>query len=337
MEKLQVLNEDDPNYEIKEKLLNKASSKLGRCSRLYLWINESYVNQIFFIDSVDEATKIKEDCSKGIIKTSNELKGAMKRDINLIVEARKSMKDQKKIKKGQEYQIKLEDMPETSEFIKFNRISVALIESIPKALMSQAAALSYFCMIMSMILNAGLISILYPFAVFGYALMEEGRPGKWFWNTMSSYTIIILFIKLIAQLDIWFAIELANPYYTANSYLILGIDRVEGILNLLVYILPEFLVLSFVWTQQFYEILVGLHDVREIEMENIQQARERFLAQFSEQAKKVMSASQRPKPKQTQKAAGPIKEEAVGDDGLTYTQRSEFFLNELKNLKQQQR
>jgi hypothetical protein len=67
-------------------------------------------------------------------------------------------------------------MPETSEFIKFNRISVALIESIPKALLSQAAALSYLFMILSMILNAGLISIVYPFAVFGYALMEEGRP-----------------------------------------------------------------------------------------------------------------------------------------------------------------
>ena len=100
MEKLHVLNEDDPNYEIKQKLFNKASGKLGRCARLYLWINENYVNQVFFIDSVDEATKIKDDCSKGILKSSNDLKSAMKRDINLIVEARLSNGEQKKIKKG---------------------------------------------------------------------------------------------------------------------------------------------------------------------------------------------------------------------------------------------
>lgn len=88
-------------------------------------------------------------------------------------------------------------MPETSEFIKFDRITVSVFESMLMALLSQAAALSYFFMILSMILNAGLVSIIYPFAVFGYALMEEGRPGKWFWNMMSSYTIVILTLKLI--------------------------------------------------------------------------------------------------------------------------------------------
>jgi hypothetical protein len=82
------------------------------------------------------------------------------------------------------------------------------MDSIPNALLSQAAAISYFFMILSMILNAGLVSIIYPFAVFGYALMEEGRPGKWFWNMMTSYTIVILTLKLIVQLDLWYAIGL---------------------------------------------------------------------------------------------------------------------------------
>jgi len=61
-------------------------------------------------------------------------------------------------------------------------------------------------MILSMILNAGLISILYPLGVFGYALMEEGRPGRHFWNFMSAYTLFILFMKLIVNLDIWYAV-----------------------------------------------------------------------------------------------------------------------------------
>lgn len=65
--------------------------------------------------------------------------------------------------------------------------------------------------------------------------------------------------------------------YWQNKYLI-GLVRVEGILQLLVYILPEFLVLSFIWAQQFYEILAGLHEFREIEVEDISQARERFVS-----------------------------------------------------------
>jgi hypothetical protein len=104
-------------------------------------------------------------------------------------------------------------MPETSEFIKFSRISVALIESIPMALLSQAAALSYLSMILSMILNAGLVSIFYPFAVFGYALMEEGRPKSQFWSIMSIYTIFVLALKFIVQLDMWYAMGMDHTYY----------------------------------------------------------------------------------------------------------------------------
>lgn len=103
-------------------------------------------------------------------------------------------------------------MPETREFLMFGRLAVAVLDSVPNALLSQAAAISYFFMVLSMILNAGLISILYPAFVFGYALMEEGRPGKWFWNMMTSYTIVILFLKLIVQLDLWYAIGIQSAY-----------------------------------------------------------------------------------------------------------------------------
>jgi hypothetical protein len=71
-------------------------------------------------------------------------------------------------------------------------------------------------MIVSMILNAGLISILYPFAVFGYALMEEGRPKNLFWTFISNYTLFILTMKLIVQLDIWFLLGVADTYYSLD-------------------------------------------------------------------------------------------------------------------------
>ena len=54
------------------------------------------------------------------------------------------------------------------------------------------------------------------------------------------------------------------------------------------YILPEFIILVAVWTQQFYEILLGVHENREIDLENISEARDRFLRQFNEQTMKIM-------------------------------------------------
>ena len=62
---------------------------------------------------------------------------------------------------------------------------------------TNCATFAYIFMITSQIVNAGLVSILYPFAVFGYALMEELRPGKLFWDLMLKYTLFILFAKFV--------------------------------------------------------------------------------------------------------------------------------------------
>ena len=59
--------------------------------------------------------------------------------------------------------------------------------------------------------------------------------------------------------------------------MIFGLNRTEGIIPLFVYILPEVLVLSFLWAQQFAEILNGVHEMREIELEDIQEAKQRFV------------------------------------------------------------
>lgn len=42
--------------------------------------------------------------------------------------------------------------------------------------------------------------------------MEEGRPGKKFWEIMLFYTVFILFAKFIFQLDIW----LTDPTLVQN-------------------------------------------------------------------------------------------------------------------------
>jgi hypothetical protein len=58
-------------------------------------------------------------------------------------------------------------------------------------------------MIVSMMKNAGLISLIYPFVVFGYALMEEINPKKRIWYLLMMYTQILIIFKFVFQLSFW--------------------------------------------------------------------------------------------------------------------------------------
>jgi len=57
-------------------------------------------------------------------------------------------------------------------------------------------------MLMSLRTNAGLVSLLYPFVVFGFALLEETRPGKFFWRCMLGYSLAVLFLKYVMNLNL---------------------------------------------------------------------------------------------------------------------------------------
>lgn len=217
MQKLRLLNEEDPNYERKETSMKKITASLPILARWYLKINKSYVTQALFIQNVNEATKVKNQAAKGIIRTSCDLIFIMKKEINLFVD--KEIEAEAKIerenrdkhiitkKKKDEDKITLKDLPETKEFVKFSRIWITLLGVIPKALISNASTFAYLFMILSMCWNAGFISILYPLAVFGYALMEEARPSKYFWIFITFYTVFVILMKTLFQLDIWFYIN----------------------------------------------------------------------------------------------------------------------------------
>ena len=109
---------------------------------------------------------------------------------------KKNMLTEAEIKKSRKI-ISLDDMPETKEFVKFSRLWISFVGMIPKALISKMGVIAYAFMIYSMISNAGLISILYPLTVFGYALMEEGRPSAKFWNFIVFYTTMIILLKTV--------------------------------------------------------------------------------------------------------------------------------------------
>ena len=55
----------------------------------------------------------------------------------------------------------------------------------------------YIFMIISMMKNAGMVSLVYPFIVFGYALMEEINPKKRIWYDIMIYTEVLILIKFL--------------------------------------------------------------------------------------------------------------------------------------------
>ena len=60
----------------------------------------------------------------------------------------------------------------------------------------------FVSMLLSMYVNAGVISLFYPIMAFGYGMLEETRPGKQFWRIVRTYTTILLLIKFICTLKV---------------------------------------------------------------------------------------------------------------------------------------
>ena len=99
--------------------------------------------------------------------------------------------------------IKLKNMPRTWAFTRPTSMMFKLIETFFYILISNTQNLIYIWMIFSMYINAGLISLPYPIAVFGYAMLEETRPRREFWNYVRNYTVFLLFLKFFANLSLF--------------------------------------------------------------------------------------------------------------------------------------
>ena len=62
--------------------------------------------------------------------------------------------------------------------------------------------LIYLLMIITHMYNSSILSLFYPLSVFCYALLENPRPKKSYWQTCLYYTIIVLILKFVFQLKL---------------------------------------------------------------------------------------------------------------------------------------
>jgi hypothetical protein len=105
---------------------------------------------------------------------------------------------------------KWQDLTEKA-FIKFPEKKLTRVEMtkryfsmFKKILISHSHWACYFMMVAYLISNGGYLLLVYPIMIYGYALLNQSRPGKLFWYTTLYYTQILLILTFIVQLDLWY-------------------------------------------------------------------------------------------------------------------------------------
>jgi len=91
----------------------------------------------------------------------------------------------------------IKGMRRTQKYTKFGRMFKAYLSLTMEVLITYSQYLCFLFMIVSMMVNAGLISLLYPFMVLGYGIMEEYSPRKRFWKITMLYTVFLIVLKFI--------------------------------------------------------------------------------------------------------------------------------------------
>lgn len=103
----------------------------------------------------------------------------------------------KKGKLEENGEINIKDMKRTIGYLRFGPMLQAYLRLILEIIITYSDSVCYFLMIVSMMKNAGFISLLYPLVVFGYALMEEVNPKKKLWYFLMIYTELLIMTKFV--------------------------------------------------------------------------------------------------------------------------------------------
>ena len=127
------------------------------------------------------------------------------------------------------------------------------------------------------------MSIIYPISIFGYALIEESRPGKRYWNIIRVYTTIILLLKLIINLSILDSFLNSDTFKNIHGTLRIGLENKTDTWSIIIYMLPEMLIISFIMLNEVMQKLNGVYEIPEGHKENIIEGIDRWKAGGDEQ------------------------------------------------------
>ena len=151
----------------------------------------------------------------------------------------------------------------------------------------------FYLMILNHFLNASLISMIYPLSIFCYAIFEYPRPSKSYWNFCFIYSIIILTLKYMIQLEFFVyifgyknngnedgddnKISVYKEFMKNLEYYKIGLKYINSTYSteFFNYIFPDTIIIVFLLINNLLLIIDGLWDKREQEIENIYYALDR--------------------------------------------------------------
>jgi len=128
-----------------------------------------------------------------------------------------------------------------------------------------------------MYVNAGLLTLIYPFLVFGYALLEETRPRKKFWEFIRKYNQVVVFMKFIFNLSIVSDLMENKAWMSFAAWLKPGIEKQE-LPGLVMYMLPEILIMILLMLNEINLRLSGLYYQIESDIETVPDGIQRNIA-----------------------------------------------------------
>ena len=139
---------------------------------------------------------------------------------------------------------------------------------------------TYIIMIINHMYSCSFITMFYPLSIFCFALLENPRPKKLYWEICLYYVISILVIKFVFNLKIFSSIFEENQYSEFVDILYkykIGIQYFEERFdkNFFSYIAFDSLLLLIFSINKNILIGCGIWDKREEQIENIFQATER--------------------------------------------------------------
>jgi hypothetical protein len=147
--------------------------------------------------------------------------------------------------------------------------------------LSNLEKFAYIFMIIATIVNPGILTLVYPFSIFGYALLEETRPKESYWNFIMGYTQLLMVIEFIFSLSFWSVRykDLQDELRTglANYYIGLYVVQGDKIWDLFIHFIPKILILFVVTNHIQQEVLLNLLEGKEQQREDIKTAYARFI------------------------------------------------------------
>lgn len=113
--------------------------------------------------------------------------------------------------------------------------------------------------------------------------MEEKRPGTKFWNYVRVYTTFLLAFKFIFNLDV-FSGSLESPEFAEmSSTFKFGIYDFDDLPTLILYMMPEILILCFLMLHEIKLQLIGLYHQKEEDVEPVLDGIERNVLKGDEE------------------------------------------------------